>query len=166
MNPAKNTDHWEAEVAALLEELSQVQDELLALLGRESGLLAASDVEGMSAVQTKEAELLERLSACQRRRGELLRAAAAQGLPAASLRELAESLPQRQRRQLRSRLREAAARVRLLQHQGLTNWVLVQRSLIHLSQMLEIIATGGRMQPTYDKGRCAPQGGALLDRAV
>ncbi|MCU0373434.1 MAG: hypothetical protein MUE56_09370, partial [Ignavibacteria bacterium] len=30
--------------------------------------------------------------------------------------------------------------MRLLQHQSLTNWVLAQRSMLHLSQLLEIIA--------------------------
>ena len=47
---------------------------------------------------------------------------------------------------------EAAERSRLLQHQSLTNWVLVQRSLLHLSQLIEIIATGGRPKPTYGNG--------------
>jgi hypothetical protein len=32
--------------------------------------------------------------------------------------------------------------------------------------MLEIIATGGRTQPTYGKGRSAEHSGALMDQAV
>ena len=43
---------------------------------------------------------------------------------------------------------------------------LVQRALIHLSQMLEIIATGGQMQPTYEKKDSVEASGALVDRAV
>jgi hypothetical protein len=43
---------------------------------------------------------------------------------------------------------------------------LVQKALIHLSQLLEIIATGGAFQPTYHKGGPVPAGGALMDRAV
>ena len=49
--------------------------------------------------------------------------------------------------------------MRLLQHHSLTNWVLVQRTLIHLSQVLEIIATGGRLKPTYGKDDSADSGG-------
>ena len=41
--------------------------------------------------------------------------------------------------------------MRLLQHQSLTNWVLAQKALLHVAQMLEIIATGGRLKPTYGK---------------
>jgi hypothetical protein len=63
-------------------------------------------------------------------------------------------------------MREAADRSRLLQHQSLTNWVLVQRTLLHLSQMIEIIATGGRPKPTYEKGPGSNSGGALVDRAA
>jgi hypothetical protein len=44
--------------------------------------------------------------------------------------------------------------------------VVVQRTLIHLSQMLEIIATGGQMQPTYGKKESVQARGALVDRAV
>jgi hypothetical protein len=61
---------------------------------------------------------------------------------------------------------EARRRARLLQHQSLTNWVLVQRTLLHLSHVVEIIATGGRMQPTYGKGAPVSAGGILVDQAV
>ena len=64
------------------------------------------------------------------------------------------------------RIREAANRSQLLRHQSLTNWVVVQRSLLHLSQMIEIIATGGRPKPTYDKGSGSHSGGSLVDRAA
>ena len=57
-------------------------------------------------------------------------------------------------------------RTRVLRHHSLTNWVLVQRTLIHLSQMLEIIATGGEMQPTYGKEESVHARGALVDRAA
>jgi hypothetical protein len=53
-----------------------------------------------------------------------------------------------------------------VQHHSLTNWVLVQRTLIHLSQMLEIIATGGRMKPTYGEGGRTDAGGSLVDQAA
>jgi hypothetical protein len=42
--------------------------------------------------------------------------------------------------------------------------VLAQRTLIHLSQMLEIIATGGQMQPTYGKKESVGASGALVDQ--
>jgi hypothetical protein len=90
--------------------------------------------------------------------------AGADGLPADSIRSLAGRLPGGSGMQ--AAVREAAERSRLLQHQCLTNWVLVQRSLVHLSQMIEIIATGGRPKPTYGKGSERAPSGALVDRAA
>jgi hypothetical protein len=54
--------------------------------------------------------------------------------------------------------------MRLLQHQSLTNWVVAQRTVLHLSQMIEIIATGGKLKPTYGKSDAALARGALVDR--
>ena len=59
---------------------------------------------------------------------------------------------------------DSSTRMRLLQHQSLTNWVLAQRSILHLSQLLEIIATGGRLQPTYGRDESSASSGALVDR--
>jgi hypothetical protein len=67
---------------------------------------------------------------------------------------------------MQASIREATNRTRLLQHQSLTNWVLVQRSLLHLSQLIEIIATGGRLKPTYGNGSDRQSSGALVDRAA
>jgi hypothetical protein len=53
--------------------------------------------------------------------------------------------------------------MRLLQNQSITNWVLAQRSLLHVSQLLEIIATGGRLQPTYGEGETVNAVGSLQD---
>ena len=106
-------------------------------------------------MQGREAELVGRLQACHERRLALLAPRPAKGLPSANLTSLAAALPSEQRQHLTPQLREASARIRLLQHHSLTNWVLVQRTLLHLAQLLEIIATGGRLKPTYGKNDCA-----------
>lgn len=157
---------WEQELAALLGELSAVQAELLDLLAEKHRVLARAAPPDLADVQARETEILRRLQACYDRRGELLKRAGDEGLPADSVRSLADALPAAGRAQLRPRVRDAAARSRLLRHQSLTHWLLAQRTLIHLSQMLEIIATGGRPQPTYGMGAPAATSGALVDRAV
>jgi hypothetical protein len=120
----------------------------------------------MEALREREAELITRLQACQDRRLALLAHAAAEGMPSRDLQSVAAALPAPQRSKLAPQMRDAAARMRLLQHHSLTNWVLVQRTLIHLSQVLEIIATGGRLQPTYGKGNSVDSGGFLVDQAA
>lgn len=157
---------WETDLAELLTELSGVQQELLSVVQRKCALLASADIDGLREVGSQEQDLAERLQACQERRKQLLLAARAQGMPSASIRQLATALPAERRGEVMSQIEQAGNRTRLLQHQSLTNWVLVQRTLLHLSQMLEIIATGGRLQPTYEKGQRATVSGSLVDRAA
>ena len=43
-------------------------------------------------------------------------------------------------------------------------WVLAQRSVVHWSQMLEIVAAQGQNVPTYKRDRKLRSRGALMDR--
>jgi flagellar biosynthesis/type III secretory pathway chaperone len=157
---------WETALADLLGELSGIQSDLLAVLTDKRSRLLGSDTSSLPALQAREEELVQRLQACQERRQALLARASEEGLPSNNLTNLADALPAPQRKQIAPQIREASARMRLLQHHSLTNWVLVQRTLIHLSQLLEIIATGGRLKPTYGKDDVVPSGGALVDQAA
>src|SRR6266566_6441076 len=150
------------DLASLLAELSAIQTDLLGVLTDKRQRLLTSDTAAMEALRAKEEELIGRLQACQERRQALLAQAATEGLPSSDLKTLAEAFPTSEQTALSPEIREAAARMRLLQHHSLTNWVLVQRTLIHLSQVLEIIATGGRLKPTYGKDDSANSGGFLV----
>jgi hypothetical protein len=143
-----------------------VQSALLETLQEKRRMLASHDHAALSAMAGREQAILERLQACQERRQQLLSRADEEGLPADSIRSLSSRLPAESRGRMQASIREATDRSRLLQHQSLTNWVLVQRTLLHLSQMIEIIATGGRARPTYGKGSDRAQSGALVDRAA
>jgi hypothetical protein len=158
---------WEAAITGLLADLSSVQEELLAVLAEKRQRLAAVDVGGMTELQVREQELLARLQSCHMRREELLAAAQREGLPADSMTSLATSAVPAGKtaggEKLRKELATTASRMRLLQTQSLTNWVVAQRSLLHVSQLLEIIATGGRLQPTYGVGEGVHARGGLVD---
>ena len=71
-----------------------------------------------------------------------------------------------QRGKVTKQMTATSARMRLLQHQSLANWVLAQRTILHLSQLLEIIATGGQLQPTYSRDEPSDSRGALVDKEV
>lgn len=163
---APTSVHWDQELRDLLAMLSEVQRDLLAVLSEKHKRLARPEVAALDEIQLREAELIVRLEAVQERRRELLHRAAADGLPAENLRALAASLPAELRRDLSPEMDRASARASLLQHQGLANWVVVQRTLLHLSQLLEIIATGGRRQPTYGKDNSGSLSGGLVDQAA
>ena len=161
-----NADTWESDIARLLSDLAGVQRDLLNVLGEKRQMIAAGDGPGLSAVAARENQLVVRLQACQTQRQQLLQQAAGAGLPSDSIQSLSRALPAKSRGRFTGDIQQAQERSRILQHECLTNWVLVQRTLLHLSQLVEIIATGGRMKPTYGNGSDRQGQGALVDRAV
>jgi hypothetical protein len=160
--PTSPTEAWESRIAVMLAELSQVQSDLLELLGAKSEAIANGDYPALAECTRREGELLVRLEACHAHRQQLLEAAREEGRPATSVEHLADSLEGTRRRELRQGVTDARRRMRLLQHHSLTSWVAAQRTLIHLSQMIEIVATGGKMRSTYGH-REVHTGGALVD---
>lgn len=163
MEPKSAGMDWERELADLLAELASVQTELLRVLSAKREAVSRNDLEQVDGLRPECEQLLQRLQRCHDRRAELLVSAARQGHAADSLTKLAARAPG-QRHKLGKQVKESAARMRLLQQQSLANWVLAQRSLLHIAQMLEIIATGGRLLPTYDRRESSLAGGALVDQ--
>ncbi len=159
-------NHWESELATMLGDLLDVQDRFLKLLARKRELLIASDTAGLDALSGEEQELVEALQACVGRREALLDEARRDGLPAESIQSLSTALPVDQQHRLHPKVAQAKSNSRLLQHHSLAHWAAVQRSLLHLAHMLEIIATGGQMTPTYSEEDKSRASGALIDRAA
>ena len=157
---------WETELATLLNDLLAVQDRLLEILAKKREMLIASDSEGLATIAPQEEQLIGELQQCMVRREALLKRADQEGMPSASIKALTEALPKDRRSQLKEQVQQAGSRARLLRHHRLTNWVVIQRTLIHLSQMIEIIATGGRLQPTYGEEEPVNASGSLVDHAA
>lgn len=157
---------WESEVADLLNRISAAQHKLLALLARRHDHLLNRDEQSLAALMPEQEQLCGELQACHQRRQELLEQAEAAGLPGDSIQSLAGALPPERSKNLEKPLRDAVDRSRLLRHQSVAQWVVVQRTVLHLSQMLEIIATGDRQKPTYGSGSASTGSGALMDRAI
>ena len=157
---------WDADFTSLLDELTAVQTELLAVLEQKRRLLGQMDSDGLDAIQEREGALVGRLQQCQDRRQVLLDQAAETGTPATNLRSLARARGNERHRASEPRLQQAQLQARLLQHNALTNWVIAQKTLLHLTHLLEIVATGGRLQPTYGQigDDLAPSGGLLLNQ--
>jgi hypothetical protein len=122
------------------------------------------DHEGLATIADEEQRLLGVLQECLARRQALLNRAAAAGLPSGSIQALSSALPALNREPLGRQVAAASSRARLLHTQNLTNWIVIQRTLIHLSQLLEIIATGGRPQPTYGTIEPSHSHGSLLNQ--
>ncbi len=158
--------NWTSELAELLGRLSETQKQLLGLLAKKREFLMQRDHEGLAAMASEESLLCEELKSCHDQRQHLLEQAAIAGLPSDSIRSLATALPEEQSQTLRKPIDESIERTSLLRHESVTQWVVVQQTMLHLSQILEIIATGGQPQPTYGKGGSTENSGALMDQAV
>src|SRR5262245_29471804 len=130
-------DTYESEIGELLSELTDVQSSLLNVLGEKRKLIVAGDVAALPAMGEREQQLANRLQAFHERRQQLLARADEEGLPADSIQSLSGRLQAPSRLRVQASIREAASRTQLLRNESLTNWVIVQRSLLHLSQMIE-----------------------------
>jgi flagellar biosynthesis/type III secretory pathway chaperone len=155
---------FETEISGLLDDLTGVQTELLEVLAQKRVALTKPDMQALASLQPREAELATRLSACQERRTALLAEAKREGRPSESVARLASSTNAGKTSKLGAQVKETAARLRILQHHSLANWVLAQRSLLHVSQLLEIIATGGQMRPTYGDRESVHARGSLVNQ--
>ncbi len=156
----------ESQLSALLDRLSAAQRELLALLATKRELMVRRDHAALSLLAEREERLGEELRQCHAQRQQLLAQAEAEGLPRQDLAELSAVLPRAAGQRFNQPILEARRRAQLIRHECLAQWVTMQRTVLHLSQMLEIIATGGRTQPTYGKGGGVETSGALMDQAV
>ncbi|MCC9607668.1 flagellar protein FlgN [Blastopirellula sp. JC732] len=159
---------WESSTAEVLQELTSVQDELIEVLGTKRSQMVARDIPGMEATQQRELELIKRLEQLRDARHSLLTSAQQHGLPSDSIQSLAEMADGAEGERLREIASSAKLRMRTIQNETLVNFVLAQRSVLHLSQILQIIATGGKLQPTYEQENSAQQynaqqGGSLVD---
>lgn len=166
--PIAVESNLERNLVDFLQELALVQDELLDVLNRKRNCLARGVLVEFHELQAREEAVIERLTACQQKRSQLLCKAQELGIDSENLSDLAKTLDHQHGSQLEPQLqpqvRQLRGRMRILQSGTLTNWLLAQRTLLHIAQLIEIIATGGQMQPTYAVGESVQPCGSLLNR--
>jgi len=140
------------QVQEFLDQLSVVQDATLEFLKRKGDLLGKSDTKGLTEIADEEQAVMDRLHGVFDQRYQILQQAKEADLPSDTLESLAARLDKETPgHALEERCRDTIRKSRLLQHQSLANWVLAQRTAIHLSQLLEIIGTKGKPSPTYNR---------------
>lgn len=154
----------EQETASFLQELSDVQADLLAVLHRKREQMVANDLDAMGQTLVSEQSLLERLDQLRDSRQALLANARGKGMPSESVQSLAKALEDDDSQGLHQQASNAQNAMRHIQNETLTNFVLAQQTVLHLSQLLQIIATGGRIKPTYETENASNQGGTLVDQ--
>jgi flagellar biosynthesis/type III secretory pathway chaperone len=158
--------HWRKQLAGFLGETLQAQKDIVALLERKCELFAKNDPAAVGALAKEEQAAADRLKQCLAEREKLLQYAAAEGLPAQSVEVLAKAIVPYSDDEFFTLLRAVQYESQLLRQHNMANWVVAQRSMLHASQMLEIIATRGRMNSTYTRDHQrnrSTTGGTLVD---
>lgn len=155
---------WEDELTELLDDLLVTQHQMLELLDQKRTAMTARNLEEIQRLQPLEEALCQRLLDCQQRRSEMLEVAQQENLPVQNLSMLGQTVTKDQGSEIPKKVVEANNRSIRLKHQSLTNWIIAQRNLLHVSQLLEIIATGGGKTPTYGGDGESGQNGFVLDQ--
>ncbi|MBW3541492.1 MAG: flagellar export chaperone FlgN [Planctomycetes bacterium] len=158
---------FSGEIRRFLHDLDNIQSAFEELFGRKRELLTAAEAARLVTLADEEASLVERMQRLITRRGRLLIEARTAGSKADSLTGLAAELPEDERESLRPELSEARRRTEALRRESWLQWIVASRTFRHYSDLLELMAHGGREPATYDGDRPgAPAGGALLDAAI
>ena len=156
-------DKFPAELEQFAATLIDAQEALLQILHRKRTALATADLEMMAALQTPEAEAARRLQELVAWRARLLESARRAGHPGETLTELAQALFGSQPSRLTHLLKTAQRRAKEVRQESWVQWVITNRCCNFYSEVLELIAQGGKKPPTYHEQAWAHRGGAVLD---
>ena len=157
-------------VADYLDEYLDVQQALLDVMTAKLDVRTKRTLEEARALDAREAELVERLKACVEKRQGLLVDPELNAVGAPTLKRLVEAVAESDEDEdeadatLFRRFDAAEKNNRELRMRSVSAWVLAQRSVVHWSQMLEIVAAQGQNVPTYKRDRKLRSRGALMDR--
>ncbi|MDR0869529.1 MAG: flagellar protein FlgN [Planctomycetaceae bacterium] len=147
--------------------LTAVQEKTLAVLQQKQSALVKPDRNVLSTLAAEEQEVLELLQQTRNEREQILTAAQQRGLNAGSVQTVCEQVFEQQTewKPLVDSLQE---RSRQIQFASLTNWTMSQKSLVHLTQILEFIETRGEGKTTYCLSKNVPAvtGGGFIDKAA
>ena len=158
---------WQTELIAFLEQLQAAQNEIMALADKKRQLFGNNDMVAIANMVADEQSGVVKMRECLAKREKLLQYAAAEGLPSESIEVLAKEVVPKSNEEFYRLFRSTQYQTRLLQRHNLTNWIIAQRSVLHVSQMLEIIATRGLKKSTYTRKHVkniGTSGGSIVDK--
>ncbi|MDR0337089.1 MAG: flagellar export chaperone FlgN [Planctomycetaceae bacterium] len=156
------------EINTFLNQLATVQEKILDVLTKKQTLLVKPEKESLETMTTEEEHSLILLQQSLDHRKKILESAQKQGFNADSIQTLCEQIFPNPR-EWRMLINAAQNRNRQIRYLALANWTVSQKSLIHLTQILEMIETRGQGNTTYkpQKGQKKhSSGGGFVDRVA
>ena len=148
-----------------LNQLIETQNQMLAVLHKQQALLVKPKKEVMASVYAEEETVREKMQQVLNRREELLTTARLQNISGDSIEQLcAHFFPHNI--EVQKMLDEAKHRTHQIRLLAYTNWTMSRKSMIHVSQILELLETRGQGKTTYHPRPADVSGGGFVDRVA
>ena len=154
------------DILDFLVQLTETQDQMLAALHKKQAVLVKPEKEAMESVTAEEEAVLEKMQKMLDRREELLTAARLQNILSDSIERLCGHLfPHNVSvHKLLDGARHRTQQIGLLAY---TNWTMTRKSMIHISQILELLETRGQGKTTYQpQSNTDISQGSFVDRVA
>jgi hypothetical protein len=153
------------EIEELLGEIDETQNALGATYRDKRAAIREANAPEIDRLTRFEQEQISELQVHLRRREQILQRARQAGLPADSLKSLVGTLPEPFRESLLAHLDETRRTTDANRRESWILWIVCKQSLRFFSNVIELIANGGRRTPIYSARPEAElsTGGALLD---
>lgn len=155
------------EIRTYLTELISVQAELSNLNQSKFQALSEENTGQIQKLTLLESKQVNRLKEMTEEREQFLARANQAGISINSIREFISRLPETENEGLMELIEKSTQLTLHLRQQSWKQWVYIQRSHQHNSEILELIAHRGVKSPTYDEN--SPQGangGVVLDASA
>ena len=138
----------QTELQNFLNQLTEAQIQMLAVLHKQQAILVRPDKDSIALVAAEEKKALETMQEILKRREELLTTARLQNIQGDSIEQLCEHFFPHNI-EIHKLLAETSHRTHQIRLLAYTNWTMSRQSLIHVSQILELLDTCGQGKTTY-----------------
>jgi len=148
-----------------LNQLTETQEQMLVVLRKKQAILVRPEKEALAQVSAEEEQMLEKMQNALNRREELLTTARVQNTGSDSIEQLCGHFFPRNIdvQKMLDEVKHRAHQIRLLAY---TNWTMSRKSMIHVSQILELLETRGQGKTTYHPRPIDASGGGFVDRVA
>ena len=155
-----------AELQDFLHQLIDAQTRMLTVLHKKQAILVKPDKEAVAHISAEEESTLATMQNVLHRREELLTTARLQNIRGDSIEQLCgHFFPHNV--EVQKMLDEVKSRTQQIQLLAYTNWTMSRKSMIHISQILELLETRGQGKTTYQPQVAAGiSRGGFVDRVA
>ena len=154
------------DIKTFLTQLAESQSQMLTVLHKKQAILVKPEKEALALIAAEEEKVLGEMQAMLDRREELLTAARLRNVPCDSIEHLCgHFFPNNF--EMQKMLVETRNRTQQISLLAYTNWTMSRKSLIHVSQILELLETRGRGKTTYQpQPKTDRSNGSFVDRVA